>query len=289
MKILVTGETGQLGRCLRRASETLDFDWTFVGRQACDLSRPESIRACFEAAEPDLVINAAAYTAVDKAEDEPDLAYAVNADGPSQLAQLCRAHGSRMLHVSTDYVCDGESSFPYSPNDATNPLGVYGSTKREGERAVLGQCHQAVVLRTSWVFSEFGGNFVKTMVRLAAERPALRVVADQRGRPTYAGHLADAIMQWVADDGQRLPSAGILHYADTDQTDWASFARAIVDMAATVGLIAQPPSVEGIATQEYPTPARRPMNSVLAVDVLAAKPWRAGLQQVLDALQASSV
>jgi dTDP-4-dehydrorhamnose reductase len=237
---------------------------------------------------PELVLNASAYTAVDRAESERDRAFAVNAEGPQALAAWCTQHGAALVHVSTDYVFDGTKRAPYVETDATAPLGAYGESKLAGEEAVRNACAQHVILRTSWVFSAHGQNFLKTMLRLAAERDELRVVADQHGRPTAASDLADAMLLVASRIRARTASFGTYHFAGSGETTWHGFAQAIVDEQAAV--TGKKPRVTPIATHEYPTPARRPANSVLATSAFelaygkAPRPWRDGAHEAIGEL-----
>lgn len=270
MKILVTGGKGQLGRSLAaRGATALDVDELDI----TNLAHVERVR------EFDLVINAAAYTAVDKAEAEPERAFAINRDGAARLAAACAAHRVRLLHVSTDYVFDGTADRPYREEDPRAPLGVYGASKAEGEQAV--HAHGGTVVRTSWLFAEGGPSFVHTMLRLARERQVLRVVADQHGCPTYAGDLADGLIGLA-----RLPAvAATYHYCNAGPTTWHGFASAIIEQARThVQLACE--RIDAITTAEYPTPARRPAYSVLDTTRIreagiTPPPWTGGLARVV--------
>ncbi len=268
MKILVTGGRGQLGRSIaRRAPDAIPLDI-----EDLDISGPIELPGC------DLVINAAAYTAVDKAESEPERAFAVNRDGARNLARACRDRGVRLIHVSTDYVFDGTAARPYREDDPIAPLGVYGQSKAAGEREVLEL--GGTIVRTSWLFAEGGPSFVHTMLRLARERRILRVVADQRGCPTYAGDLADALLALA-----NVPS-GIYHYCNDGATTWHAFALAIIEEARSrVELKCD--RVDAIATADYPTAAKRPAYSVLDTSRVRAlgivpPPWRNGLARVVE-------
>jgi dTDP-4-dehydrorhamnose reductase len=273
MKILVTGGRGQLGRSVVARGRAHGHDvW------APDIDELDICEAgqAARVAGHDLVINAAAYTAVDKAETEREKAFAINRDGAGHLARACAERGIRFLHVSTDYVFDGTGTRPYREDDPLAPLGVYGASKAEGEQAV----HEAggTVVRTSWLFAEGGPSFVHTMLRLAKERPVLRVVADQRGCPTYAGDLADALLQLV-------PRSPTYHYCNAGETTWHAFAEAIVAEARTHTSLACE-RIDAITTAEYPTPARRPAYSVLDTqrirDAGIVPPsWEAGLARVV--------
>ena len=255
--ILVTGGGGQVARALAAASGGRDL--RVVGRPDFDFDRPDTLRAVLDAARPSLVVNAAAYTAVDQAEQEADAAFRANRDGPAALAAWCAAHGARLIHISTDYVFDGTKGAPYVEGDATNPTGVYGASKLAGELAVLASGARALILRTSWVYAASGRNFVLTMLNAARRTDRLRVVADQHGCPTAAADLAAAILA-LADawDGE---GGGVYHAAGSGATTWHGLAEAVFARAATHGLAR--PTVTPIATEDWPTPARRPADSRL--------------------------
>jgi dTDP-4-dehydrorhamnose reductase len=260
MSILVLGSSGQLARHLRELLPRA----VFFGRERLDLRQPANVRSAIEQQRPSVIVNAAAYTAVDKAESERDAAWAVNAESPAMIARAAEALDVPLIHISTDYVFDGTKEGEYEVADPCNPLSVYGASKLAGELAVRALCPKAWVLRTSWVFSEFGANFVKTMLRLAGERDELRVVADQTGRPTYAGDLARLVAR-IAERGASAPLPfGTYHAAGGTATSWHGFAEAIVAAGVRHARLARAPRVTAIGTAEYPTPARRPRNSVLA-------------------------
>ena len=260
MKILVTGTHGQLATSLAEAAAGMPgIELVTAGRPTLDLSNPASIQREILAARPNIVVSAAAYTAVDRAEDEQDLAYAVNVIGAAAVAEAAAALRVPVIHISTDYVFSGDAGRPYSEDDETEPKTVYGYTKLRGEHAVAGANPRHIILRTSWVYSPFGTNFVKTMLRLAGERPSISVVADQWGNPTSALDLADAILL-VATHPARERS-GIYHVAGTGDTNWAGLARSVFEVSkANDGPSAD---VRDIATADYPTRARRPLNSRL--------------------------
>jgi dTDP-4-dehydrorhamnose reductase len=290
--ILVTGGTGQLATALA-ASATVPI--VRVGRPAFDFDRPDSIEAAFRDAAPRLVVNAAAYTAVDAAETDADAAYRANRDGPATLARLCAEAGVPLIHVSTDYVFDGAKGAPYVETDAVAPQGVYGASKLAGEEAVLAACSQAIVLRTSWVHAATGRNFVLTMLNLAKTRDRLRVVADQFGCPTAAPDLAAAILAIAARiqaAGWQQRFGGVFHAAGTGWTTWHGLACAVFEEAARHGV--KIPRVDPITTAEYPTKAQRPADSRLDCGKLAAvfdvrlPPWRPSLTRVIDAVFAPS-
>lgn len=282
MKVLVFGQTGQVAQELaRRLPDGVTA--TFLGRDRADLSDPAACAAAVRASHADAVINAAAWTAVDKAEAEEAAAHVVNATTPAAMARECATLDLPFLHVSTDYVFDGAGTRAFRPEDATAPQNAYGRTKRAGEVAIIDSGARALVMRTSWVVSAHGANFVKTMLRLGASRNSLNVVADQIGGPTPAAAIADAL--FVAARAMANGQAGgIYHFAGAPDTSWADFARAIM---AGAGL---PCAINDIPTSAYPTPAKRPLNSRLDCstferDFGVARPdWRAGLSEILDAL-----
>ena len=286
MSVLVLGSNGQLAHHLHATLE----DAHFWGRRESSLEDPLAAEAAIVKAAPTVIVNAAAYTAVDKAEDEPALAWRINAEGAAAAARAAAALDIPLVHVSTDYVFDGDSDTPYRETDAPCPVNVYGRTKLAGELAVLSLCPRHWILRTSWVFSELEGNFVTTMLRLANERSRLRVVADQRGRPTYAGDLARVIASLVAGQAGTVPW-GVHHLSGGGVTTWHQFAERIIGRGHAAGLVGQPPLIDAIATVDYPARARRPMNSVLEPSqalqhaLQSAPDWRAGLDEVLRRLR----
>lgn len=299
MTSLVFGANGQLGQELLRALAPLGEvtattrTGTLPDGSACltaDFSDPESVVALLDATRPTRVINAAAYTAVDKAESEPSAAQAANAETPGAIARWCATHAVPLVHYSTDYVFDGSGSRPYRPNDATAPLGVYGASKLAGEEAIRAAGGRHLIFRTAWVYAAHGQNFLRTMLRVGAERDVLRVVADQIGTPTPAALIADVTAQILrADD----PRSGTWHLTPTGETSWHGFAEAIFAGAVARGLIARAPTVEAITTADYPTPAQRPAYSRLDVTTLeqdfgiGLPTWQAGLDGVLDTLMAA--
>jgi dTDP-4-dehydrorhamnose reductase len=283
MRVLVVGETGQVAReLIRRAPAGVEV--TAYGRDVMDLTDPQTCGEVVMDADCDVVINAAAWTAVDAAEADPKGAMVVNAAAPVAMARGAAAGKRPFLQISTDYVFDGQGEAPFAPDAATRPLGVYGRTKMEGEWGVRAAGGPHAILRTSWVFAGHGRNFVRTMLRLGAERPLLRVVADQAGGPTPAAAIADALFVMARGLCDGAPS-GTWHLSGAPDATWADFARAIIDMA---GL---PARVEDIATADYPTPAQRPMNSrldcaTLLRDFGIARPdWRAALPGVIAELR----
>ena len=286
MSMLVTGAGGQLGREL--AVRLAPDEAVCLPRAALDLTDAPAVQATLARLRPRVVINAAAYTAVDRAETEPELAYAVNRDAPETLARACAEVGAALLHVSTDYVFDGQSRRPWREDDATGPINVYGASKLAGEQAIQRALPQHLIVRTAWVFGAHGPNFVRTVLRLARERRSLRIVADQTGSPTWAGHLAETLISLARRiaTGEALPF-GVYHHAGAPAVSWHGFAEAIVHAAVAQGLLAAPVPVVPIATAEFPTPARRPAWSVLdgarmaATFGLAPPDWRVGLDQTL--------
>lgn len=291
MKILLTGAAGQVGQELQSTLASLG-EVVAVGRDRLDFSQLAAVEHLLEAVQPDLIVNSAAYTAVDKAESEPDAANLVNGKTPGILARAAQQRGAGIIHISTDYVFDGSQSSPYLETDATCPLGVYGASKLLGEEMVRTACDRHMIIRTAWVYGVQGkGNFVKTMLRLGADREELRVVADQVGAPTWAYDLAAAIAQIAP---QLTPEiAGTYHYTNSGVTSWYDFAVAIFEEAATLGFPLKIQRVIPITTADYPTPARRPAYSVLSLQktaaLLGAHPpqWRQSLRKMLVELQQS--
>jgi dTDP-4-dehydrorhamnose reductase len=293
--ILVTGGGGQLAVALEAAAGARNV--LRVGRPDFDFDRPASIDETFHDSAPALVINAAAYTAVDAAETDAEAAARANDAGPARLASLCAAAGVPMIHVSTDYVFDGAKGAPYVETDATAPQGVYGATKLAGERAVLASGAKAVVLRTSWVYAPMGKNFVRTMLNAGKVRDTLRVVADQKGCPTTALDLAAAILaigDRILSAGWQPAYGGVFHAAGTGWTTWHGLACATFAAAAAAAPGLKVPTVEPIATADWPTPARRPADSRLdcgkleQVFGLRLPPWEDGLSRTIAAMDAGA-
>jgi dTDP-4-dehydrorhamnose reductase len=290
LRILILGSGGQLGQELMRAAWAGGIAVSGRHRAELDICDPAAIEAGLAVARPDLVICAAAYTAVDQAEREPDRAFAVNRDAVRDIARACIRHGAALLHLSTDYVFDGTLALPYREVDPINPVSIYGRSKAEGEAAIRAILRRHLILRTSWVFGTHGQNFVKTMLRLGAERDLLRVVDDQRGCPTPAADLARVITTLAERFAHgRLTDDfpwGTYHYAGAGAVSWAEFASAV--FAAAGARIAPHPRIHPIATADYPTAARRPANSVLDCGLierrlgLARASWRSGLAAMLD-------
>ncbi len=291
-RILLTGITGQVGQELQKTLVPFG-EVISMGRDRVDFSQPDAVQQVMETVKPAIVINAAAYTAVDKAESEPDLAKLVNAVSPGVLAKAAKSIDAGLIHISTDYVFDGTQSSPYLETDATNPLGVYGATKLAGEAAVRAACDRHFIIRTAWVYGAKGkGNFVKTMLRLGAEREELRVVTDQIGAPTWAHDLAVAIAQLVPQ--LSADTAGTYHYTNSGVCSWYDFAVAIFEEAERLGFPLKIQRVVPITTPEYPTPARRPAFSVLSLKkvsaLLGTHPpyWRHSLRKMLTELRAAT-
>ncbi|HSZ75164.1 MAG TPA: dTDP-4-dehydrorhamnose reductase [Rhizomicrobium sp.] len=286
MRILIIGKNGQIARELARLAWPAQFHISQLSRAQCDLSDIASLGPIVEANTPDIVINAAAYTAVDRAESEPELAMRVNGDAPGALARVCAKTGAALIQLSTDYVFDGMKAGAYVEDDAVNPLSVYGRSKEAGEAAIRSTHDKHIILRTSWVFSAHGTNFVKTMVNLATTQPELRVVADQFGAPTPARDVAHALAAIAEAVAAGRAQWDTFHFTGTEPVTWHGFAEAIV---AELGPAR--PKVTPISTAERPTPACRPANSVLdcahiqRAYGLSQPSWREGMAQVLAELQ----
>ncbi|CAA0116291.1 dTDP-4-dehydrorhamnose reductase [Zhongshania aliphaticivorans] len=294
MHILVTGANGQLGQCLADQLIKQNIPHNLLSRQDADINDTVVLEKIVVDKCVTAIINAAAYTAVDNAESEPELAKRVNEDGPMALAKLCSRFDIPLLHVSTDYVFDGNKQTPYIETDQTGPTGVYGQTKLNGEIAVQRHCPKHIILRTAWVFSEYGNNFLKTMLRLAKERDTLSVVGDQMGCPTYAGDIATALISIA----QQLHAVelnksgtkalyGVYHYAGNEAVSWYGFAMAIFERAHQLGVLERIPTVSAISAEDYPTPAKRPAYSVLNTAKIKAdyglepSAWRMALDDLL--------
>jgi dTDP-4-dehydrorhamnose reductase len=284
MKVLITGCNGQLGWELKRSMpEGVEAMWTDVAE--LDIANSDSVNELVQKFHPAVIINAAAYTAVDKAETEKEVSYKINRDGAGNLAKAAAGVGARFLHVSTDFVFDGQGK-PYLPTDVVSPLSVYGASKAEGEQQVLESGAKALIVRTAWVYCSHGGNFVKTMLRLMAEKPALSVVCDQVGSPTWAKGLATALWAYA-----QVPEAatGIVHYTDSGVASWYDFAVAIQEEGLALGLLKVAVPITPIPAAQYPTPARRPGFSVLdkatTIATFGAAPhWRVQLRAMLKEL-----
>jgi dTDP-4-dehydrorhamnose reductase len=292
MKLLLLGKTGQVGWELQRslaplgelvalASASTDF--------AGDLRHPEQVAQTVLTLRPDVIVNAAAHTAVDKAESEPELARMVNATAPGAIAQAAQQVGALMVHYSTDYVFDGSGERPWQEDDATGPLSVYGRTKLEGEQLIAANCPKHLIFRTSWVYAARGGNFAKTMLRLAKERERLTVIDDQFGAPTGAELLADVTAHAIRETLRDPAKAGLYHLASAGETTWNGYARFVLEQAEAAGIAlkAGPAAVDAVPTSAFPTPAMRPRNSRLSTIKLRSAfglslpPWQNGVARML--------
>jgi dTDP-4-dehydrorhamnose reductase len=288
-RILLTGITGQVGQDLQHTLQPLG-EVICIGRDTVDFSQPEAVQQLVDSVEPQIIVNSAAYTAVDKAESEPELAKQVNGIAPGILAKSAQRIGAGLIHISTDYVFDGQQSSPYLETDPTAPMGAYGESKLIGEAAVRAACDQHMIIRTAWVYGVGGrGNFVKTMLRLGADREEVRVVTDQIGAPTWSKDLAMAIAQLAP---QLSPdTAGTYHYTNSGVCSWYDFAVAIFEEAERLEFPLKIQRVVPITTPEYPTPARRPPFSVLSLKkvtgLLETYPphWRESLRKMLTLLK----
>ncbi|MDX8414252.1 MAG: dTDP-4-dehydrorhamnose reductase [Mariprofundales bacterium] len=289
MKVLITGAGGQLSTALARLGGAHQL--LALAHDQLDITDGAAVMQCVAAFASDVVVNGAAYTAVDSAESDRDRVFAVNRDGPKHLAIACEKQGIPLIHISTDYLFDGSKAGAYLETDPVAPLGVYGKSKRAGELAVQQHCSRHLILRTSWVFSAHGNNFVKTMLRLAAERTELDIVADQQGCPTSAAELARAIYA-VLDGGLNREHYGIYHFCQPEPTNWHGFAQAIFAEARRQGMALAIASVKAIATADYPTPAARPANSVMdcarfeAAFSFKIRPWSGSLADVIGEMLA---
>ncbi|PHI34866.1 dTDP-4-dehydrorhamnose reductase [Pseudoalteromonas sp. GCY] len=263
MKVLITGCSGQVGHCLTKRLKT-QADILALDYNGLDITNREAVFNTVAEFRPKYIINAAAHTAVDRAEQEVEISYAINCDGPGYLAQAAKEYGAIMLHISTDYVFDGMGDKPYQEGDSAGPQGVYGQSKLAGELAVAEACPEHLILRTAWVFGEHGNNFVKTMLRLAQSRDELSIVGDQFGGPTYAGDIADALITMVRyiEKGMQ-PQWGVYHFSGMPYASWYDFASAIFQAAEQQNVLHKRPKLSSIQTSAYATPAKRPANSRL--------------------------
>lgn len=288
MKCLVIGSGGQLGRVLQ-VSAPAGIDIVAPPEADCDLTNPGHLNRWVEEVRPDIIFNAAAYTNVDGAEQNPAAAELINATCVGRLAEIAARAGARLVHVSTDFVFDGEASRPYTPDDLPNPLGVYGRTKLDGERAIAATGADALIVRTAWVYAEWGRNFVLTMLRLLSERDEVKVVADQFGSPTYVRDLADCLWRLAP-----RADAGVYHFTNEGSGSWYDFAVAIREEALVAGILSKAGAVLPIATHEYPTPATRPRFSVLDKSKTRAviggngRHWRCALREMLERLASAN-
>jgi len=282
-KILVIGGNGQLGNCLRKIAPDfeLDYEFVFTDSQTLDITNEDQINNFFNSEKPDFCINASAYTAVDLAEKEREKAFAVNADGVGYLAQACKDNKATFIHVSTDYVFDGDTNLCYSEDDFTNPVGVYGESKLKGEELALENNPETIILRTSWLYSEFNKNFVKTMLNLFSQKEELGIVGDQFGQPTNANDLAEVIMT-VIEAPQK--TYGIFHFSNYPETTWFEFARKIAEFSESSV------KLNALTTEQYPTPAKRPKRSTMCLDKIEevykveTRHWENSLEECINIL-----
>ncbi|MDO4762754.1 MAG: dTDP-4-dehydrorhamnose reductase [Flavobacteriaceae bacterium] len=282
-KILIIGGNGQLGNCFQKLAPqyALDYDFQFTDYDTLDITDKNQVESYFNDYQPDYCINASAYTAVDLAEQEKEKAFAVNATGVEYLAEACAEIGTELIHISTDYVFDGDTQIPYTENDFTNPLGVYGASKREGEELALEKNPKTIIVRTSWLYSEFNKNFVKTMLHLFETKEELNVVSDQFGQPTNANDLAEAVMQMIQTEEKEY---GIFHFSNYPETNWCDFAKKIAEFSGSKI------KINAIPTSEYPTPAKRPMRSTMYLDKIEntynieLKHWENSLEECVKVL-----
>ncbi|CAK2712954.1 dTDP-4-dehydrorhamnose reductase [Vibrio crassostreae] len=288
MRVLITGCHGQVGTCLtEQLSHSGNSTILALDREHLDITNQDSVNAVVSEFQPTIIINAAAHTAVDKAEEEVELSYAINRDGPKYLAQAAQTIGAAILHISTDYVFEGNKAGDYIETDTTNPQGVYGESKLAGEVAVAQSCDKHIILRTAWVFGENGNNFVKTMLRLGQTRDALSIVGDQFGGPTYAGDIASTLIQIAKriTQGSEV-EYGVYHYSGLPHVSWFDFAEAIFEVAVQQEVLGSKPTLTSITTDHYPTPAKRPSNSrlsnqkIMANFAIEASDWKTALNNI---------
>jgi dTDP-4-dehydrorhamnose reductase len=282
-KILVVGANGQLGNCIRKIAPDfeLDYEFTFTDSQTLDITNADQVNNFFSENKPDFCINASAYTAVDLAEKEEEKAFAVNAEGVAHLAQACVDSKTTLIHVSTDYVFDGETNLCYSEDDFTSPIGVYGESKLKGEELALEINPNTIILRTSWLYSEFNKNFVKTMLNLFSQKDELGIVGDQFGQPTNANDLAEAIMNIIEAQQKTF---GVFHFSNYPETTWFEFAEKIAEFSKSKIKLNQ------LTTEQYPTPAKRPKRSTMCLDKIEEiykiepKHWENSLEECVSIL-----
>lgn len=291
MKVLATGDKGMLGRDLVERLRNSGFNLMGVDIGELDITQSDNVLDCLRSFNPDLVINCAAYTAVDKAESEAELAFSVNRNGPANLSKACKEIRIPFIHISTDYVFNGNAKRPYDEDDPVSPIGAYGRSKWEGEEAVRSFLKEHIIIRTSWLYGVHGHNFVKTILRLAEEKDEIRVVDDQTGCPTWTGDLADALVslvQKIGEDSNKV-SWGTYHYCGAGKTNWYEFAVAIVKEASRRSCL-KVSRVSPIPTSDYPTPARRPMWSVMDCSKIQdtfeikSKKWETSLKLMIEKL-----
>ncbi|KMQ65876.1 dTDP-4-dehydrorhamnose reductase [Chryseobacterium sp. FH2] len=282
-KILVIGSNGQLGNCIRKIAPDfeLDYEFIFTDSQTLDITNENQVNSFFYDNKPDFCINAAAYTAVDLAETEKEKAFAVNAQGVANLAQACKEYRTILIHVSTDYVFDGETNLSYSEDDFTSPIGVYGESKLKGEELALENNPKTIILRTSWLYSEFNKNFVKTMLNLFLQKEELGIVGDQFGQPTNANDLAEAIMNIIEAPHKTF---GVFHFSNYPETTWFGFAEKIAELSKSSI------KLNSLTTGQYPTPAKRPKRSTMCLDKIEEiykiepKHWENSLEECIEIL-----
>ncbi len=285
-KIVVIGGNGQLGNCIRKIAPDfeLDYEFTFTDSQNLDITDEDQVNTFFTEYKPDYCINASAYTAVDLAETEKEKAFAVNADGVGYLAQACKNTDTILIHVSTDYVFDGDTNLCYSEDDFTNPVGIYGESKLKGEELAVEMNPKTVILRTSWLYSEFNKNFVKTMLNLFSQKEELGIVNDQFGQPTNANDLAEAIMMIIENQQKKY---GVFHFSNYPETTWFEFAKKIAEFSGSKIKLNQ------LSTEQYPTPAKRPKRSTMCLDKIEEiykiepKYWENSLEECVEILQSN--
>ena len=283
-RILVIGGNGQLGHCLQKLAPKYhdQYDFNFTGSSVLDITNYEQVDTVFAEYQPDFVINASAYTAVDLAEKETEKAFAINAEGVGNLAQVCKDNNAILIHVSTDYVFDGETNLSYSEDDFTDPIGAYGASKRKGEELALENNPETVILRTSWLYSEFNKNFVKTMLHLFEIKDEMGIVGDQFGQPTNANDLAEAILEIIDTKNKTF---GIYHFSNYPETTWFDFASKIKEFSGSSVLL------KSITTEEFPTPAKRPKRSTMSLDKIEKdykiepKHWENSLRDCVEILK----
>lgn len=291
MRILVTGSNGQVGHELTLLAQESNHDWLCLDRNGLDVTQQADVNCVIDDFAPNVVINVTAYTAVDKAESEQELATAVNADAARYLAQACERNNASLLHISTDYVFAGDGTVPYKEVDQVAPSGHYGASKLAGEREVANHCSKHIILRTSWVFGQHGNNFVKTMVCVAQDRDTLGVVSDQFGAPTSANGIANVLLNIAEQIDEGKEAWGIYHYSGTPYTSWHGFAKVIFDEAKKLQMVPNSITVNAISSADYPTSAKRPANSRLdctkiqSIFGISADDWHDQLVKVLNSIK----
>ncbi len=283
-KILIVGANGQLGNCFRKIAPDFqnNFDFNFTDSDTLDITKEELVSDFFEDYQPDFCINASAYTAVDLAETEVEKAFEVNANGVANLAEACRKNNTVFIHISTDYVFDGDTNISYSEDNFTNPQSVYGASKLKGEELAMELNPRSIILRTSWLYSEFNKNFVKTMLHLFSVKEELGIVADQFGKPTNANDLAEVVMKIIQTEPKTY---GVFHFSNYPETSWFNFAQKIAEFSDSKV------KLNAITTQEFPTPAKRPKRSTMCLDKIeqtykiSLKHWENSLEECIDILK----